>query len=1503
MKKLVLTSILVLIVCSLHATTRRYRLMFNTNPSTEISIGWEQQSGINPVVYYGTVDQGTNYTAYPNSQGPNRQVTYFGMDNRFAKLTGLTPNTIYYFVIQDSQGTSQRYWFKTCPNVNTETLSFISGGDSRSGTTQRINSNKMVAKLRPHAVLFGGDLTNTPDNASVQEWLDNWQQATTSDGQMIPLVHSYGNHEQYGSGGASFMYDLFDTPFDVYYNVKFGGDLFSMYTLNGEVLPGHTIPNNTVRVAQKNWLQSSLIADNSIWKGAQYHRPIAPHEAAKGEGADEFNDWANLFYDYGVRLVMESDAHVVKMTQEVKPAMATASGSVNTWFTTSGIAPNKGITFIGEGSWGTIRTMDDGKPWTLAGGSFYQFSWILIDACKIEIRTIDTQNPNAIPEHVSGDYTSISAALEGQIWKPTALPSGVRTILRCNPPVTNFVANQTTVLTNTTVNFTDLSTNSPSSWSWNFGDGGNSTSQNPSHTYTVPGTYTVTLTATNAEGSDSEVKTAYITVYAPAAPVADFVASNVNPSVGQSITFTDLSTNIPTSWSWDFGDGNVSSVQNPTHSYTNPGTYTVTLIATNAYGFDDEIKVGYIVITTGGTVNVTVSNGNDDAEQFRNDGSMYLTSSDLEIGNDTGTDQYMGVRFQNIAIPQGAIITNAYIQFRGDEADAFSSQLNIYIAGEATDNSSTFNTTTNNISSRPLTTSQYTWADGSVPGWAVGVLYNTPNISAVVQEIINRPGWAAGNAMSYIFWSDLGESSERVADSYEGGFPPRLIIDYVLPSPPIANFSSSQNSACIGTSINFTDLSTGGNANQWLWNFGDGSTSTLENPSHTYATSGNFNVFLTASNAGGTNTITQSNLISINANPVITFNGPTEICAGQSATIEALGGTSYLWDSGLGSGAIKTVSPTVTTSYTVTVTDGNGCSESEGYSLTVNALPTIIASADAAICQGSSATISASGATSYTWNNGAESAASASVSPATTTTYTVTGTTNGCTNTDQVIVTVNALPTVIASSDAAICQGISATISASGATSYTWNNGAGSAASASVSPASTTTYTVTGTTNGCTNTDQVIVTVNALPTVVASSDATICQGTSATISASGATSYTWNNGAGSAASASVSPATTTTYTVTGATNGCTNTDQVVVTVNALPTVVASADAAICQGSSATISASGASSYTWNNGAGSAVSASVSPASTTTYTVTGTTNGCTNTDQVIVTVNALPTVVASIDAAICQGTSTTISASGATSYTWNNGAGSAVTASVSPATTTTYTVTGTSNGCTNTDQVIVTVNALPAVVASSDAAICQGAYATISAFGATSYTWNNGAGSAATASVSPATTTTYTVTGTSNGCTNTDQVIVTVNALPAVVASSDAAICQGASATISAFGATSYTWNNGAGSAATASVSPTTTTTYTVTGTSNGCTNTDQVVVTVNALPTVVASADAAICQGSFATISASGATSYTWNNGAASAASASVSPATTTTYTVSGTTNGCTNTDQVSCYC
>jgi len=173
------------------------------------------------------------------------------------------------------------------------------------------------------------------------------------------------------------------------------------------------------------------------------------------------------------------------------------------------------------------------------------------------------------------------------------------------PPVAAFIASTTSVTVGGSVNFTDQSSNSPTSWSWSFEGGtpASSTAQNPTVQYNTVGTFDVTLTAYNSAGSDAELKTNYITVTAaPQPPVAAFTASTTTVTVGGSVNFTDQSTNSPTSWSWTFAGGTPgsSSSQNPTVTYNTVGTYNVSLTAYNSAGSDNETKVGYITVTPGG---------------------------------------------------------------------------------------------------------------------------------------------------------------------------------------------------------------------------------------------------------------------------------------------------------------------------------------------------------------------------------------------------------------------------------------------------------------------------------------------------------------------------------------------------------------------------------------------------------------------------------------------------------------------------------------------------------------------------------------------------------------------------------------------------------------------------------------------------------------------------------------------------------------------------------------
>lgn len=768
-----------------------------------------------------------------------------------------------------------------------------------------------------------------------------------------------------------------------------------------------------------------------------------------------------------------------------------------------------------------------------------------------------------------------------------------------------------------------------------------------------------------------------------------------------------------------------------------------------------------------------------------------------------------------------------------------------------------------------------------------GGIWSSSNSSiATVDASGNVTGLSVGSAIiSYVVTNSCGTAT--------------AIKSITVNAMPTVTASAGSSAICIGQA---TTLTSGG-ASTYSW-------SPVVGLSATTGSSTTFNGSSTATyTVTGTNTVTgcsSTATVTISVNPLPTVAataGSSNICLGNSTTLTATGATTYSWlpsaSLSATTGSTVTATPASTTTYTVVGT-ASGCSNSSTVTVAINTTPTITATAgSSAICSGNSTTISASGGTTYIWSPSAglsaTTGATVTATPTVTTTYTITGTNgSGCTNTTTKTITVNSLPTVIlASGTTTLCAGNSTTISATGAATYTWTPGSGLSATTgttvTATPLFTTTYTVTGTNgSGCANTTTKTITVNPLPTVTASSGISVlCLGNTTTISATGATTYTWVPATGLSATTGImvttTPTATTTYTVTGTnSNGCINTATATITVNTLPTIIAtSGSPAICIGNSTTISASGGVSYTWTPGTGLSTTTggivTANPATTTNYTITGTNgSGCSNTATKTITVNPLPTVIATAGvSALCIGNSTTISVTGATTYTWapatglNATTGANVTAT--PTVTTTYTVTGINvNGCTNTSITTTTVNALPSIIATPGmSSVCIGNSTTISASGAATYTWTPASGLSGTTgsivSVTPTSTTTYTVTGTnSNGCINIGIATVTVSATPTITATASLSpICAGNSTVISAVGATTYTWTPTVGLTTSVGSSvvatPVSTTTYTVTGSSGaGCTGSNTITVIVNPLPAAgTITGSSSVCASNSTTLTAS----------------------------------------------
>lgn len=385
--------------------TEYYTLAYRDDPATSLVIGWSGDIG---TVHYGIADFGTNFSAYPFTKSVDRTGGAHGITRHFARLTGLSPNTLYYFVIHDQAGnTSDRFYFRTLSDDRDDPVSFISGGDTRDGfklfgiytedcpsgncLDKRRDGNKLVAKIRPDFISFTGDFvmnqitSNTFDEWTT--WLTDWQLTITNDGRMFPVAFSRGNHEDMFD-----VHEMFDIPFDEFYSLNIHGGLIRMYTLNSEL-------DACSDISQLNWLTNDLqthtgTLNDPCWKFANYHTPTL----AIGKNGDlsqaQMDCWVPLFQQYKVRLVMESDSHSTKWTY---PCEGNAAGDD---FETSA-DPHEGVVYIGEGQWGAPHreiyyTGNEAKPYVRDAGTFDNFFFIRVTKEETRIRCVKFENVNGV---------------------------------------------------------------------------------------------------------------------------------------------------------------------------------------------------------------------------------------------------------------------------------------------------------------------------------------------------------------------------------------------------------------------------------------------------------------------------------------------------------------------------------------------------------------------------------------------------------------------------------------------------------------------------------------------------------------------------------------------------------------------------------------------------------------------------------------------------------------------------------------------------------------------------------------------------------------------------------------------------------------------------------------------------------------------------------------------------------------------------------------------------
>jgi hypothetical protein len=605
-----------------------------------------------------------------------------------------------------------------------------------------------------------------------------------------------------------------------------------------------------------------------------------------------------------------------------------------------------------------------------------------------------------------------------------------------------------------------------------------------------------------------------------------------------------------------------------------------------------------------------------------------------------------------------------------------------------------------------------------------------------------------------------------------------------------------------------------------------------------------------------------------------------------------------------GTGLSVSVCPTVNATYTANMSVSACGAAVSNYSSVVSVSvvpgPTLVTNSPT-ICGGGSATLTVSGATSYTWLPSNSNATSIVVSPSSTTTYTVLGSNGGsCTSSKTVQVTVSPTPTLTPGSNSPICAGSTLSLTVGSAASYTWtgpNSFSSNLQNPTIPSASTLAagnYTVTATSvGGCTATAVVNVVVGPAPGVTANNLGPICAGQTLSLTSTGVGPWSWTgpNVFSSSNQNPTIPAATTAasgvYTVVAGVGTCTSLATTTVVVNATPLPVAANTGPYCPGATIQLSVGAFSTYTWS-GPGSFSSNLQNPTQTNAqttnggvYTVTVTSaSGCTNTANTNVVVNPSPVVIIGSNSPVCLGTAINLTSTGGGTYSWT-GPNAFTSTSQNPtipvstlANAGNYSVTVTTAGCTSTAAVNVIVTT-PTTSAANTGPYCAGTTINLSAPAATSYTWSGPGGFSSNVQnpTQPGSTTamagTYTVIVSIGTCTATATTNVIVNPSPTSVPNSNSPVCAGQTINFTGLGGVTYTWT---GPAFTSTLqNPTITNassansgTYSLTVTdASGCSNMATTNVVVNALPTIVVS-NPTTCVNTTINLTSNGGVTYSW---------------------------------------
>lgn len=925
---------------------------------------------------------------------------------------------------------------------------------------------------------------------------------------------------------------------------------------------------------------------------------------------------------------------------------------------------------------------------------------------------------------------------------------GIRSTIK---PVPNFSATPREVCAFVPVVFTDLSTGTVSEWHWLFGDGGSSTTQNPSHEYTDTGYFTVTLIVGNYGCYDTLVMPNYIHVNPPIALFNVILNCNL-PFVR---TFTDQSIGAD-EWTWDFGDGNTSTLQNPIHIYATAGVFNVTLTVRNLTTGCSHSRTTPVIVAdeladfaatqtvlckqVSTTFNAVLHNvgGISNYSWLFGDGGSGSGNPVSHIYTASGLYSVRLIITDAAGCKDTTIKLN-YIQVNGPIAN-----FNASVAGSCLLSSVTFNDLSTTDGFNALVTWNWDYGDGII-------------------ETLTAPPFTHSYAGAGVYSVKL-----KITDAV-GCTDSITKINLLIISTPVAAFSSVDTLSCPTKPIVFSNSSTGPGLS-FLWNFGDGNTSTAATPTHAYAAAGIYSVQLMITDMYGcTDQIIKTNFIKIVA-PVASFtvNDSVGTCPPLIVlfTNTSINQNTYQWDFGDGNFS-NAISPShfynVAGSYmaTLSITGPGGCVSVASKQITISGPRGDFSYTNIAGCKPLTVNFVATSLarTAFIWdfNDGNTITTTDSVISHT---YTIpgiyvpkiilldaTGCTVPITGADTIVVTgvtANFTADTLLFCSYGSVQFTNASLSNDMITGYLWDFGDGNTSTA-VSPAHF--YATEGiftpklkvfTAMGCVDSllAPVPVKIVKTPSIGITQSPNGCVPLQMNFTGNllnadtSAIKWRWTFSDGRIDSLKIlSPVLFNTAGIYNlqliATNssGCKDTAISSLEAFALPDVIASADKMICLGTGQNISAAGAVTYAWTPTTGlsciNCVSPVANPAVATTYFVTGATvNGCKDTDSITVSVKYPFTMIHGRGDTLCVGESASLTASGAATYLWTPTTGlnnsTSATVNASPTATTNYMLVGTDSlGCfKDTAYFPIVVYPIPVVAAGPDITMNVGQTITI-----------------------------------------------------------------------------------------------------------------------------------------------------------------------------------------------